>query len=199
MAIRVQGLSDGDPERLRTMARSRRLGARLVRRAQIVLHSVEGLTAPAISGHMELCGATVRHWLKRFKARGFAGLEEDVRSGRPPTYSAAERSAVIDTALTPPADGRTLDATVVGRDSGTNLALLKVEDAGALPHLRWGDSKAVQMGDWAVAVGRASPQEGRLAVGVISAPPGALVRTDADYGRGFAGGPLLTPRVTRSG
>ena len=53
---------------------------------------------------MGLCGATVRHWLKRFNARGLQGLEEDARIGRPPTYSAAQRSAVIDTALTRPAD-----------------------------------------------------------------------------------------------
>ena len=104
MAIRVQDLSDEELEKLRTMARSRTLGAGLVWRAQIVLHSVEGLTAPTISERMRLCGETVRHWLKRFKARGFDGLEENVRSGRPPTYTAAERSAVIDTALTPPAE-----------------------------------------------------------------------------------------------
>jgi transposase len=53
---------------------------------------------------MDLCGATVRHWLKRFNARGLQGLEEDVRSGRPPTYSAEQRSAVINAALTHPAD-----------------------------------------------------------------------------------------------
>ncbi len=104
MAIRVQHLSDEDLGKLRAMARSRALGAGLVRRARIVLHSVEGLAAPAISGRMGLCGETVRHWLERFEARGFAGLEEDVRSGRPPTYTAAERSAVVDTALTRPPD-----------------------------------------------------------------------------------------------
>lgn len=54
MAIRVQDLSDEEPEKLRTMARSRMMGAGLVRRAQIVLHSVEGLTAPAISKRMGL-------------------------------------------------------------------------------------------------------------------------------------------------
>src|SRR5215213_3560207 len=53
---------------------------------------------------MGLCGATVRHWLKRFNARGLDGLKEDVRSGRPPTYSAEQRSAVINAALTRPAD-----------------------------------------------------------------------------------------------
>src|SRR3954447_7580774 len=46
----------------------------------------------------------VRHWLKRFNARGLEGLEEDVRTGRPPTYSAEQRSAVIDAALTRPPD-----------------------------------------------------------------------------------------------
>ena len=81
-----------------------RLGAGLVRRAQIVLHALEGLKAPEISARMDLCGATVRHWLKRFNARGLQGLEEDVRSGRPPTYSAEQRSAVINAALTRPAD-----------------------------------------------------------------------------------------------
>jgi transposase len=62
------------------------------------------LEAPEIGARMGLCGATVRHWLKRFNARGPPGLEEDVRSGRPPTYSAEQRSAVINAALTRPAD-----------------------------------------------------------------------------------------------
>ncbi len=53
---------------------------------------------------MGLCGATVRFWLKRFNARGLQGLEEDMRSGRPPTYSAEERSAVIIAALRRPAE-----------------------------------------------------------------------------------------------
>src|SRR5215211_8247187 len=65
--------------------------------------ALEGLKAPEISACMGLGGVTVRRWLKRFNARGLQGLEEDVRTGRPPTYSAAQRSAVINTALTPPA------------------------------------------------------------------------------------------------
>jgi transposase len=51
-----------------------------------------------------LCGETVRFWIKRFNARGVQGLEEDLRSGRPPTYSAEERSTVVRTALTRPAE-----------------------------------------------------------------------------------------------
>jgi transposase len=52
---------------------------------------------------MGLRGVTVRFWLKRFDERGLSGLEEDMRSGRPPVYSAEERSAVITAALSRPA------------------------------------------------------------------------------------------------
>jgi transposase len=104
MTIRVRAVGDEEREGLARLARSRTAGAGLVRRARIVMHALEGLKAPEIGARMDLCGATVRHWLKRFNARGLQGLEEDVRTGRPPTYSAEQRSAVIDTALTPPAD-----------------------------------------------------------------------------------------------
>ena len=104
MTLRVRAVSKEERRTLGQMARSHTLGAGLVRRAQIVLHALEGLKAPEISARMELCGATVRHWLKRFNAHGLPGLEEDVRSGRPPTYSAEQRSAVINTALTPPTE-----------------------------------------------------------------------------------------------
>ena len=98
MTLRVRAMSDEEKEELGRMARSRTVGAGLVRRAQIVVHALEGLKAPEISARMDLCGATVRHWLKRFNARGLEGLKEDVRTGRPATYSAEERSAVISTA-----------------------------------------------------------------------------------------------------
>lgn len=104
MTLRVRAVSDEEKEALGRMARSRSLGAGLVRRAQIVLHALEGLKAPEISAKMDLGGVTVRHWLKRFNACGLKGLEEDVRTGRPATYNAEERSAVISTALTRPGD-----------------------------------------------------------------------------------------------
>ncbi len=104
MTIRVRALSDEEAHGLAHMGRSRMLGAGLVRRAQIVRHAVDGLSAPEIATRMGLCGATVRFWLKRFNARGLQGLEEDLRSGRPPTYSTEERSAVITAALSRPAE-----------------------------------------------------------------------------------------------
>ena len=105
MTIRVRALTPDEAHELARMARSRTSGAGLVRRAQIVQHAVqEGLSAPEVAARMGLCGATVRFWLKRFNARGLPGLEEDMRSGRPPTYSAEERSAVITAALSRPAE-----------------------------------------------------------------------------------------------
>jgi transposase len=104
MTLHVRAISEEEREELGRMARSRTVGAGLVRRARILMHALEGLKAPEISARMDLCGATVRHWLKRFNARGLPGLEEDVRSGRPPTYSAEQRSVVINAALTRPAD-----------------------------------------------------------------------------------------------
>ena len=103
MTLRVRAVSDEEREKLERMTRSRTVGAGLVRRAQIITHALEGSKAPEIGARMGLCGTTVRHRLKRSNARGLPGLEEDVRSGRPPTYSAEQRSAVISTALTPPA------------------------------------------------------------------------------------------------
>ena len=104
MTIRVRALGEAEAAELARMARSRTLGAGLVRRAQIVQHAAEGLSAPEIAATMGLCGATVRFWLKRFNERGLPGLAEDMRSGRPPTYTAEERSAVIAAALSRPAD-----------------------------------------------------------------------------------------------
>src|SRR3954471_10073404 len=104
MTIRVRALGEEEAAELAGRARSRTLGAGLVRRAQIVQHAADGLSAPEIAAKMGLCDATVRLWLKRFNERGLGGLEEDMRSGRPPTYTAEARSAVIAAALPRPAD-----------------------------------------------------------------------------------------------
>jgi transposase len=119
MTIRVRALSAEETRQLMDLAHSRKRGAGLVRRAQIVLPAVEErLSAPEIAARMALCGKTVRFWLQRCNERGLTGLEEEMRSGRPPTYSAEEKSGVIRTALTRPTElglpfaGWTLDRLV---------------------------------------------------------------------------------------
>ena len=147
MTLRVRAVSEEERATLGRMARSRTWGAGLVRRARIariVLHALEGLKAPEIGARMDLCGATVRHWLKRFNARGLQGLEEDVRTGRPPTYSAEQRSAVIDTALTPPADlglpfaSWTLDRLVAHlREQGVAMRRSRISEIFLREGLKW--------------------------------------------------------------
>jgi transposase len=104
MTLRVRDLHAGEAEELVRMTRSRTLGAGVVRRAQIVQHAAEGLSAPEIAARLNVCKASVRFWLKRFNARGLPGLQEAMRSGRPPTYTPGERSTVITAALSRPAD-----------------------------------------------------------------------------------------------
>ena len=94
MTIRVRALSPEEVGPLVELAHSRKRGAGLVRRAQIVLHAVEErLSAPEIATRMGLCGETVRFWIKRFNACGLKGLEEDMRSWRH-TCSAADTSVL---------------------------------------------------------------------------------------------------------
>lgn len=144
MTIRPRALGGEERGELGREARSRTSGAGRVRRAQIVMHALEGLKAPEIGARMDLCGATVRHWLKRFNARGLEGLEEDVRTGRPPTYSAEQRSAVIDAALTRPADlglpfaAWTLDRLVAHlSERGIGMRRSRISEVLIREGLRW--------------------------------------------------------------
>ena len=71
-------------------------------------------------------------------------------------------------------DGTELDATIIGQDPATDVALIKVDPrdytGGALPSLEIGNSDNIQVGDWAIAVGNPFGQlAGSLTVGVISA------------------------------
>ena len=104
MTLRLRDLTDDERTEVQRITRSHTLGAAFVRRAQIVAHAMSGLKAEEIASRMDLCGNTVRYWINRFNARGLDGLEEDVRTGRPPTYSAEQRSAVITAALTRPTE-----------------------------------------------------------------------------------------------
>src|SRR4051812_48769831 len=87
MTLRVRALSEEEVHRLARMTRSQKLGAGLVRRARIIQHAVDGLSAPGIAAKMGLCGATGRFWLKRFNERGFGGVGGGVGSGGPPAHT----------------------------------------------------------------------------------------------------------------
>ncbi len=105
------------------------------------------------------------------------------------------------------AGGRRYDARVVGTDESIDLALLKVDDAsGSLPTLPLGDSNALRVGEWVLAIGNPMGLEHSVTVGVVSAKERAFsigstdpglarfIQTDAAINKGNSGGPLLDAR-----
>lgn len=92
---------------------------------------------------------------------------------------------------------------VIGTDSRTDIALLKIDNGEKLPYLKFGDSEKIRVGDWAIAFGNPFHLEGTVTVGVISAkgragialPEGpdfqSFLQTDAAINPGNSGGPLV--------
>ena len=100
-------------------------------------------------------------------------------------------------------DGRSFDATLVGTDPSTDLAVIKI-NGGDLPTASFGNSSALRVGEWVVAIGNALALEGgpTVTVGVISAMGRTievdsettlynLIQTDAAINPGNSGGPLI--------
>nr|WP_051492051.1 Do family serine endopeptidase [Roseivivax isoporae] len=94
--------------------------------------------------------------------------------------------------------GGELAAEVVGTDPNTDIALLKVEADGPLPFVSFGDSDAMRVGDWVMAMGNPLGQGFSVSAGIVSARGRALsgsyddyIQTDAAINRGNSGGPLF--------
>ena len=105
-------------------------------------------------------------------------------------------------------DGRTYDAELVGRDSATDVALLKVA-AEELPTLPFGSSDALRLGEWVLAIGSPYNLQSTITAGIVSAKardlgalsndPGdfsieSFIQTDAAVNPGNAGGALVNTR-----
>jgi serine protease Do len=98
-------------------------------------------------------------------------------------------------------DGRELPGKVVGRDSKTDIALLKVEATG-LTVIPLGDSSASQVGEPVMAIGNPFGLEQTVTTGIVSATGRAIgagpyddfIQTDASINPGNSGGPLINAR-----
>jgi transposase len=100
--LHLRAVSDEDRQAVGRLARSRTAPARAVERAQVVQAALEGAPVEEIAGRLGLARNTVYLWLHRFEARGLAGLEDQPRGGRPPTYSREQVGVMVATALTTP-------------------------------------------------------------------------------------------------
>lgn len=96
-------------------------------------------------------------------------------------------------------DGREFEATDVKTDPKTDLAVLRIKDAGPLAAAKLGSSDEAQVGDWVLALGDPFGLEGTVTAGIISAKGRGLgiaarenfIQTDASINPGNSGGPLV--------
>jgi len=96
-------------------------------------------------------------------------------------------------------DGTTMKATIVGRDTKTDLALLKVNSDKPLKAVKFGDSDKLRLGEWVIAIGNPFSLGGTVTAGIVSArnrdinsgPYDNYIQTDAAINRGNSGGPLF--------
>ena len=96
-------------------------------------------------------------------------------------------------------DGTTLKAEIVGRDTKTDLALLKVTPTKPLKAVKFGDSDKLRLGEWVIAIGNPFSLGGTVTAGIVSArnrdinsgPYDNYIQTDAAINRGNSGGPLF--------
>jgi serine protease Do len=95
-------------------------------------------------------------------------------------------------------DGKTLSAKVIGTDSRTDLALIKVDGRSDFPYVKLSD-KAPRIGDWVVAVGNPFGLGGTVTAGIVSArgrdigsgPYDDYLQIDAPINKGNSGGPTF--------
>lgn len=105
-------------------------------------------------------------------------------------------------------DGRTYDAELIGKDSATDIALLKIDEQG-LPTLPFGSSDNLRLGEWVLAIGSPYNLQSTITAGIVSAKArslGALsndpndfsiesfIQTDAAVNPGNSGGALVNTR-----
>ena len=96
-------------------------------------------------------------------------------------------------------DNTNLKAKLIGRDTKTDVALLKVEYDKPLPSVKFGNSDKARVGDWVIAIGNPFGLGGTVTAGIVSArardinsgPYDDYIQTDASINRGNSGGPMF--------
>ena len=96
-------------------------------------------------------------------------------------------------------DGTSFKAEIVGQDTKTDLALLRIKSDKPLPAIKFGDSDKTRVGDWVLAIGNPFGLGGSVTAGILSArardinsgPYDDFLQTDASINRGNSGGPMF--------
>ena len=169
-----------------------------------VLSSSEGIFPPGILND--------RYFERFFGLRGLQVPRSRIEKGQGSGVIFSKEGLVLtnahviektDQLIVGLSDGRRVLGNVVGEDSLTDLAVIKLKAKGPWPTAQLGDSDNLQVGDWAIAVGNPFGLENTVTLGIISnlnrdvAQLGIsdkridLIQTDAAINPGNSGGPLL--------
>ena len=111
----------------------------------------------------------------------------------------ARPDAVVEQITVTLADRTEYEAEVVGRDTISDIAVLKINPTRPLPFVRFGDSSQVRVGDWVVAIGNPFGLGGTVTAGIVSAVHRNInaglydryIQTDASINSGNSGGPMF--------
>ena len=99
-------------------------------------------------------------------------------------------------------DQEEFEATIVGKDKKTDIALIKIAPPPGLPVVTLGDSDSLKVGEWVMAIGNPFGLDQTVTVGIVSAkwrklgmgPYEDFIQTDAAINQGNSGGPLFNTR-----
>jgi serine protease Do len=100
-------------------------------------------------------------------------------------------------------DGRTFEAKLIGADSSTDVALIRVKAEKPLPSVEFGDDRQLRVGDWVIAVGNPFGLSNTVTAGIVSSlsrdvpgsgPYNDFIQIDAPINRGNSGGPTFDLR-----
>ncbi len=166
------------------------------------------VAAPAESGPMVPEGSPFEDFFREFQDRNGDGNREPRRSEALGSgfVISADGYIVTNNHVIEGADqisieffsGKRLEAKLVGTDTKTDIALLKVESETPLPFVAFGDSDAMRVGDWVMAMGNPLGQGFSVSAGIVSARGRELsgtyddfIQTDAAINKGNSGGPLF--------
>ncbi len=102
MKLRVRELSEAERATITAWCGTQAGSVRLRDRATIIAWSAEGWWVSDIARIVRVTPQVVRKWIRRFNAEGLDGLQDQPRSGRPPTYTAEQIGEVIAVSLLKP-------------------------------------------------------------------------------------------------
>ncbi len=143
--LSMRDLTTDERSAVERLAHSRTSPARLVERTRVVLAAVDGERVSAIAERFHVTAATVYLWLHRFTNDGLAGLADQPRQGRPPTYTREQVSIVVQTALSDPQTlglsfaSWTLDrlAAYLAEHKGITMKRSRIDELLIAEGLRW--------------------------------------------------------------